>query len=142
MAKQKRHILAFDYECDYRLLGICSHHRDYRLVWSINENLGMHFEKSEDDYVLFKKNIQQSAHPMFEYRNEELFADYYLIRNKHEGKFLIPEKPTIDYFLFVCENEQFEIDPLIQNLKKLNSVLAVYEFDPAVLKSTEHILFD
>ena len=28
----------------------------------------------------------------------------YLIKNKFEGKYLIPEKQDVDYFLFLCEN--------------------------------------
>ena len=142
MAKQKKHTLSFDESPEYQLLGLCSHHRDYRLAWSINEAMDMHFVKSENDFALYKKGEISSLHPMYECRDEEAFAEYFLIKNKHEGHFLIPEKPIIDYFLFICENDQFDPAPFIESLKNLNSVLGVYEFDPALIKSTENIIFD
>ncbi len=142
MIKQKKHTLAFSEVPDYLLLGICSHHRDYRLVWSINEKFNFDFIKCEEDFELYKKGEVYAKFGMYCYKNQEEFESYYIIKNKQNSHFLIPEKPTIDYFLFICENHQFEIDELIEKLKSLSSVLGVYVFEPSDIKSTEMIIFD
>ena len=41
MVKRKKHILTFVEEINFDLIGICSHHSDYRLVWNINQNTGL-----------------------------------------------------------------------------------------------------
>jgi hypothetical protein len=68
--------------------------------------------------------------------------DYYLIKNKSEGKFLIPEKQNIDYFLFLLENYQESLDEFIKKLKTVSSVLAVFNFDPEEINSTENLVFN
>ena len=67
--------------------------------------------------------------------------EYYLIKNKYEGKFLIPEKNQIDYFLFLRENVFFELDDILDNVKKVTSVMAAFIIDTDEAPSAEQILF-
>ncbi|MFT6246612.1 MAG: hypothetical protein ACJAXI_003394, partial [Crocinitomicaceae bacterium] len=131
MAKKKKYTLTIDYEIDFDLIGICSHHNDYRLAWNINEKIGLNLAKCDEDYVLTdKKGEAVSNHSMYSFEDEENRLTYYLIKNKHQGKFLIPEKPSIDYFLFLHDNIAIELDELMNDLKSVPSILGVYEFDP------------
>lgn len=144
MAKQKKHLLEFETEVDFDLIGICSHHNDYRLAWGINSTLGFHLEQSADPFFIThsKKGITvHQSHPMFEYHEEENRVTYFLIKNKEEGKLLIPEKPTVDFFLFIHKNNVVNLDELSDKLRRVTSILAVFLLDPEVLPSTENIIF-
>jgi hypothetical protein len=133
MTKPKKHILAFDQAYDFEMIGICSHHNDYRLAWGLNEKIDIQLIKVEEDYVVSsKKGLKLSNH----------LIEYYLIKNKNQGKFLIPEKPSIDYFLFLFENHVWEVEDLVSELRDIPSVLGVFIFDPEELDSTENLVFN
>lgn len=143
VSKPKKHILSLDQVYDFQMIGICSHHNDYRLAWSLNEKLGIYLEKSEDDYVVSgKKGSPVTHHSKYYYKDSENLIEYYLIKNKSQGKFLIPEKPTIDYFLFLYENHLLDPDDLVDSLRDVPSVLGAYVFDPEEIDSTENIVFN
>lgn len=143
MAKITKHHLDFENEIDYDLIGICSHVGDYRLVWSMNELLNLNLVKSNDDFKMTnKKGVLSSQHPYYFMSHESERYELYLIKNKNEGKFLIPEKQQIDYFLFICNNLIIEIDDWVDQLRTIPSVVAAYAFDTAELSSTEQIIFE
>jgi hypothetical protein len=142
MSKVKRHVLALDQTVDFEMIGICSHHSDYRLVWGLNQQLKLHLAKADDLFVIHsKKGTTQSQHSYYFWSDEENHMEYYLIKNKYEGKFLIPEKNQIDYFLFLRENVFFELDDILDNVKKVTSVMAAFIIDSDEAPSAEQILF-
>jgi hypothetical protein len=143
MKKPKKHILSFEPEYDYEMWGICSHHRDYRLVWNINDKLNLNLEKADEDFhTTDKKGSIQSSHSLYSFTDEESSISYYLIKNKNLSKYLIPEQPTIDYFLFI-QNDVLEASKGInQMLNNIPSVLGVYQFDPEEFDSTEMLVFN
>ena len=142
MSKQKRHLLSLETSVDFELIGICSHHSDYRLVWGLNQELRLQLAKCDDLFAITNKKGQVvSEHSYYFWFDEENLVEFYLIRNKSEGKFLIPERNQIDYFLFVRENTILDLDDMLEQIKKINSVMAAYLFDPEALPSTEQIVF-
>jgi hypothetical protein len=143
VSKPKKYILPNDQVYDFEMIGICSHHNDYRLAWSLNEKLGIHLSKSEEDYLVAgKKGSPASHHSKYFYKDPENLIEFYLIKNKSLGKFLIPEKPTIDYFLFLYENHLLDPDDLVESLRDVSSVLGAYVFEPREIDSTENIIFN
>lgn len=144
MVKQKKHLLEWESETDFDLIGICSHHNDYRLAWGINSVLGFHLEQSSDPFFIThtKKGITvHQSHSMFEYYEEENRVTYFLIKNKEDGKLLIPEKPTIDFFLFIHKSDVVNAHELAEKLRQVNSILAIFKLDAEDLPSTENIIF-
>jgi len=142
MAKKKKYTLELDDDLDFDVVGISSHHSDYRLAWGINQNLGLHLSKCDEPYcVTDKKGAVVSSHSMYEYADDSDRLVYYLIKNKYQGKYLIPEKPGIDFFLFLCDNWAVEIPELVVELKAVPSVLAVFPFEPEELSSAQNIVF-
>jgi hypothetical protein len=124
------------------MIGICSHHNDYRLVWGINDVLELHLSKAHEDFIVVnKKGTFLSQHSLYEYKDEDNLLEYYLIKNKHFGKFLIHEKPSIDYFLFIYGIDYEDLDGISQKLKQLSSVLAIFPLDPMEIESTENLIF-
>ena len=139
MVKRKKHILSFDDDINFDLIGICSHHSDYRLIWNINQNIGLKLVKVDSYQVVHKKENHPTEHSMYEFVDEKNRMSFHMIKNKHEGQFLIPEKPSIDYFLFLCDNYAIEMDDIIQKLKTTNSILGVYQFYPEEIASAQNI---
>ena len=139
MVKRKKHILTFVEEINFDLIGICSHHSDYRLVWNINQNIGLKLVKVDSYQFVHKKESYPTEHSMYEFLDEKNKMSFHMIKNKHDGQFLIPEKPSIDYFLFLCDNNAIELDVLIKKLKTTNSILGVYQFYPEEIASAQNI---
>ena len=143
MAKQRKYTLTLDYEYDYEMIGICSHHVDYRLVWGINEKLKLQLSKAKQDFVVVRKKGQvPSHHSFFEYKDVENLIEYYLIKNKSDGKYLIPEKQDVDYFLFLREISAEDSSDFITKLKTVSSILAIFQFNPEEISSTENLIFN
>ncbi|MBP6459104.1 MAG: IPExxxVDY family protein [Crocinitomicaceae bacterium] len=143
MTKKKiKHTIVLETDYDYDMIGICSHHNDYRIVWGLNELLDIHLEKADDFFVVSSPKGKISEHPFYEFDDEENYMTFFFLKNKHDAKFLIPEQKQIDYFLFILNNNLHSVSTIIQRLKTLPTVLAAYEFDPTEFTSTEHIIFE
>lgn len=143
MSKQKRHVLSLETSVDFELIGICSHHSDYRLAWGINKILDLELTKSEEPFVIqSKKGTIVSQHSFHVFIDEVDHMEWYLIKNKSEGKFLIPEKNQIDYFLILRENVLHDPDELVERIRESNSVMAAYVFEAESIPSAELIIFE
>jgi hypothetical protein len=79
---------------------------------------------------------------MYVYYDEENRVNFLLVKNKEKGKFLIPEKPSIDYFLIIEENESIDTNQLSEKLRDVESILAVFLFDCDTLPSTKNIILE
>ena len=142
MKKNRKHILSLDYDYNYRMIGVCSHHIDYRLVWSINNDLNLSLEKSDEEFIVVnKKGVHLSRHTFYEFRNENTMVNFFLIKNKSETKFLVPEKIEFDYFIFICEDNFDENSDFLEKVKQVGSVLTAVEFNPEEISSTENLVF-
>ncbi len=150
-------LLTLDLEDDYSLVGIHSTEEDYRLAYLLNDNLKIKLTR-------FKHNLDfgnsTAVFPLFEYKDESNYINYYLINNKHlelvdnqykDGLFggdysttsyLIPEKKKVDFFLKIegSNNEDF-IQNLVSDLNKINQIITSYPIDPITLKSKENLIF-
>jgi len=141
--KSKKYTLTLDVEETYRMLGICSHHSDYRLVWGINNELNTNFIKAEKLFQVFgKKGTIVSEHSYYTFFDEENEINYYLIKNKCDNHYLIPEKIEFDYFFFICEDHYDLQKNIITKLRGVGSVLTASELDAKNIKSTENIDFN
>lgn len=137
-----KHLLTLESDYDYDLIGICCHHSDYRLCWSLNEALNLNLKKADEDFAVSnKKGLTVSRHSFYEYLDEVENTEYYLIKNKSEGKYLMPEKQQIDYFLVIRENVSVDIDDLVTQMKTISTILTAVIFDPEELKSADKLIF-
>ncbi len=142
MAKRKKYTLELEPELDFNMIGICSHHSDYRLAWGINQHLGLHLIKCEENFELMNKRGEViSSHSMYIFQDEDDRVDYYLIKNKHQGKYAVPENTSIDFFLFLCNNHIVDPAEIIKQLKEVNSIQGAYAFQPEELNSAENFVF-
>ncbi len=145
MAKVKKYQLELEDSFDFDIIGISSHHNDYRLAWSLNSELELALELSQEPYIVSsnKKGVMtHSEFPMYEFHDEENLLDYYLIKNKASGKFLITERQSIDFFMFICERGMVDMDEFAIKLRGISSILAVFQFEPEDLDSCEKLVFN
>lgn len=150
-------LLTIDLEDDYSLIGIHSTEEDYRLAYLLNSYLKIKLAR-------FKHNLDfknsTAVFPLFEYKDQANYINYYLINNKYtelvdnqhkEGLFggnysttsyLIPEKKKVDFFLKIegCNTEDF-IQNLVNDLNKINQIITSYSIEPITLKSKENLIF-
>lgn len=140
MSKVHKYNLIIEPDFNYDMIGICSHHSDYRLVWGINELLGIGLEKSGDYFIVNtkKSNLQ---FPFYYINDEDKFLELYLVKNRHEGKYLIHENQQIDYFLFMVNNQWYNPDTWLKQLRSHPSILAAFLFDPEEFDSTQNLVF-
>ena len=150
-------ILTIDIEDDYALIAIHSSEEDYRMAYLFNCYLNTKFNRYK--HCLDFEN-STGEFPLFEFKNEAEYLNYYLINNKHiatnqqvslnnlfDGaysttSYLIPERKKVDYFLKIegCCNDEFLTD-LIKAINKIPKVITSYRVDPYELKSKDHLIF-
>lgn len=132
--------LELEEDFDFLMIGICSHIKDYRLCWEINRDFEIALKKEEDLEIISKGESRSFSFNTFE--NEFNQNDIYLIGNKSEMGFLIPEEKNCDYFLIikgpVQEKEEAE---WLSQLNSNKNILTCYKIDPNSLKSKDNLIF-
>lgn len=149
-------LLTLELEDDYLLVGIHSTEEDYRLAYLLNKHL-------KTKLIRFKYHLDfkdsNAEFPLFEYKDENNFMNYYLINNKYsqlvnnqqEGLFegdysaityLIPEKKNVDFFLKIegC-NQQNLVNSVVDKLNNIQQIITSYSIEPNTLKSKDHLIF-
>ena len=130
MGKVKKYELTFDEEQPFEIYGISSAFADYRLTWELNQVLGIHLEKTENSFEVFipkTKSNQQFRY--FFYEDQELLTKFFLVKNKQEQQLLQADRPMIDYFLILKENNSHSTNELQAKLRSINGVVAIFEFN-------------
>ena len=139
--KKKKFTLDSVIDYDYDLIGICSHHSDYRLMWSLNSILNIGLTKEKDLFLVEgPKKVGDMEFPSYYYKDVLDYTFYRVIKNKFGAHTLISEANNIDYFLFVQNgsNKDTELN-LMNKLRECDAVLGVFDLDPAGFNSTQYI---
>jgi hypothetical protein len=143
MSKLKKHTLLLENDIDFELIGVCSPHNDYRIAWGINKLFRIDLAKCDDTFDMYSKKGQLlSQHSYYLYVDREDGTEWYLVKNKCNGAFLIPEKNQIDHFILLRNNVLLDADDVQAQLKNIPSIVASFTFDPASLASAQLIHFE
>jgi hypothetical protein len=136
-----KHKLVFEDDYSFDLIGICSSNADYRLTWGINKELKIALQKDEDLSIFVKKEGDHN-YSFYSFYDEEEHVEYYLVKNlSNNYRKLIPEKDQIDYFMIIKNNYSLEINEIVKSLKRIDSILTAFSFDPNELKSKSNLVF-
>jgi hypothetical protein len=139
--KKKKVKLQISDEINFKLLGISSHENDYRLVWAINHQLGLHFSRVENLTVHQAKLDTDLEFSRFLHTDEDRILTYYLISNRCPDGFLFPEIMKLDYLLQIVGEAGYEnMDMVMKEFKKIDIISAVFLIDPKQLKGIERII--
>ena len=117
----KRNVVKLDVgSVIFTAIGISSHENDYRLSWSINEQLGLAFTHG--------KNVVTGAGKEFScFAHEDDERTLLLISNRCDNGFLLEKHKNIDFILkFNTELNDTETSAWLSDLKKVPLVSAVF----------------
>jgi hypothetical protein len=141
MTKTKKHQLIFEYDTDIEVYGISSAYIDYRLAWELNLKLSIQLEKQSEKLELEDKKTKEiKSFFLYYFFDEENLTKYYLIRNKQENKFMVNDKQYVDYFLCIQDNNSFEGETLLSEMRKINGVVAVFPLESEEFEFTDYFM--
>ncbi len=137
-----KYLLEDEYEYDFLLLGISCHEKDYRLCWALNQTLSLHFKKEDTDLeIFFKKKNKRSLHSLYVFINEDTSNEFYLLKNRSDSGFIIPEQPHADYLLMIKEKYSLDFNSLLLKIRSIPFILMAFEISVEQLKSKENLIF-
>jgi hypothetical protein len=141
--KVKRYLLENDPVETFEFIGICTAQSDFRLAWQLNTRFNIFLEKSNELIeVPIKKTKEFDRYNFYSYHDRQNLISYFLIRNKQEGHILLSEKPSIDYFLIMQENYILEPQDMIDELRKMDSIIAAFAFSSDEFHLSEYLIFE
>ena len=127
------------------------------MAYFLNEKLNIHLHRFKEDLEYKSKNC---SFPPFTFEDESAFTSWSLIANKfvfteevnfHKSNlfqeetkisYLIPEKKRVDYFIKISGlKDDDELSEALNNINKINSIIASYAIDPIDLKSRDNLIF-
>lgn len=132
--------LEVEYQYDFLLFGIVSIEKSHRLVWHINKVYPYQFVRIDDYELEINHKNQSFACYLFTY--EENHLAYYLLANKDENNFLIPELKNFDYLVIVKGAlDFFDEDDFKSTLNELAVIQLAYALEVDKLKSKMNLLY-
>ena len=138
---KKIHKLDEKEDYPFRLAGISSAENDYRLCWSLNQELGLNLVKTGNLEVFHKRLDGKQAFSQFEYNDEETLLHYRLISNRSLNGFLLEEMTNLDYLLQISgDMDTGEFDQLIEKMNGMEGIILAFPIDPLTLKSRKKLL--
>ncbi len=132
--------LNIEEDYDFSIIGISCHAKDYRLCYELNQLFEADFVRTDDIEINIKKSMGKFS--IFEYHNEENYLSYFLISNRSDQGFLIPEYKTIDFFLMLkgAINTKL-IGGMVEKICSSQLILTAYFIEVSTLKSKQNFLF-
>ena len=131
--------IGFDY--DFLLLGIVSQEKAHRLVWFINRELSYHFVH-DGELSMFDEDQSVAAYTKYSFTDEINHLEFFLIENKDESSYLIPELRQVDFFIMIKGALDFlDVKTLISTMKPIEPIQLITEIDHQKLKSKQNLIF-
>ncbi|HNW97183.1 MAG TPA: IPExxxVDY family protein [Bacteroidales bacterium] len=132
-----------NFDNDYTLLGIASHHRDYRLIWALNEKMQLRMSKMDNLKVFNDKKNELQEFSLYYFDEPQTFKSYYFITNLGEQGFLFPEYKQMNFFLLIKGNVTEAIkNEMVKDIYSLGIVLTVHTITLSTIKSINNFFSD
>ena len=110
------------------------------MAWLFNKIHPYNFARIEDYEIEINGNLLVLAQYLF--IDEENHTSYYLIANKIESNFLIPELKNFDFILIIKGAiDFFEEEQLKDTIRKISAVQIIYPIEVNKLKSKNHLIY-
>jgi len=133
MAKQKL-TLDYDFAGEYDIICICSHLKDYKLVWNLNNKFEFNFRKTED--FIYENEGKCNNFSLFYYSDLTENVEYYLINNRKDNDIIFQSLAQVDYLLILKNQESsIKINTIIKNISDIKNVLTVFKAEENKLKT-------
>ena len=135
---KKYHTLDCNHEFSFVVLAINCHSKAYKICWTLNQKLGLNFEKADDHKI--KKELFFTRYESKEKNTNGM----HLIVNRSKKGYMIPSQKRINYFLIIKkENWLAEKYDFLSRLRAINDILLVFELDLEKEKNSDRfIIYD
>ena len=120
------------------VLAISSHSKAYKLCWSLNQILGLNFEKT-DGHKINEELI------FCRYKSERIDGlELNLLLNRSKKGYMIPSQKSVNYFLIINTDSWIFIkDSFLRKLRAINDILLVFELELDKEKNSDRfIIYD
>ena len=139
----KKNKLVIDYEYDFSLLAIVSNAREYKLAWSINQQLHIKLVKERDLHFNF---LNQQNLIVSNYKFATEHTTFRLLKNKsaqeESSAYLIPELSEFDFLIMIQGvGDFFDGIDVEQTLKEIPVIQYISKVNIHQLKSKENLIF-
>ena len=139
---RKVHRLNFQPEYDFFIIGIASHVNDYKLTWSLNQQLGFDLMRVDDLEIVVNKGQVTQRFSRYFFEHEESMISYDLVANLSENGHLVKEHQNIDYFLRINGEIGLEdFNKLLNEIKCIDGVISAFRINPATIRHPEVFVF-
>jgi hypothetical protein len=126
---------------DYRLIGVATSLKEYRLCFHLNQILGCDFMKLEPLVFQPKDRTRHSSFSVFKSIETEDKHTFAVFTNKYQGEFLLTELSNFDYLIQVPANiPDQEMDDIIQAIKGFPEVMMSAEIPVKKLKHKDRLV--
>jgi hypothetical protein len=139
----KKHILQHEYRHTFKVIGISSAQKDYRMCWLINKQLGYDLKRLPDFVYKLPDHDKGQSYSVYHYEEPAMFLHINLMSNKSDEDQLFPQPKNIDYLLlFKQPSEQLNMDELVKAIRKIPQVQAAFLFSRINEKKFSSFFFD
>jgi hypothetical protein len=136
---KKVHKLKIDTRFPFLTIGISCHENDYRLIWAVNAKLNTAFVKIEDFNDCSEAEAEKSFSRYF-FEDADRYLSFYILSNRCDNGYLIPEYRKVDYFLFLKgEMEAGFTEALVAKLKQVDILSTAFVIENRTIRSIKRL---
>ena len=73
------------------------------------------------------------------HENEDDECKFFLVKNKQQASVLFTQNEKLDFFLILRENYKYEPEDLLNELRELNGIVAVFSFTSSDFEFSEYL---
>jgi hypothetical protein len=129
-------------DSDFRLIGIATPLKEYKLCFYLNQILGCDFRKLEPITFEPKDRGRKAEFSVFKADEQETNNAYVVFTNKNAGDFLLPEVSNFDYIMQITGKFTAEsLKKLINSIMQASDVVLTTEIPVKKIKSKERLIF-
>lgn len=139
MAEKK---ITNDPDTDYRLIGIASALKEYKVCYHLNQLLGCDFRKLPALVFEPKDRTRKTEFSVF--KGEDVEKNTFIVfTNKNLGEYLLPEINNFDYIVQVRGKfTDDDIVTLMEGIRKFPEVVMCLEVPLKKIKSRERLSYE
>jgi len=137
---KKKISFVYDLTDEYRIIGICSHLKEYKFCWHLNKVLNCNLVKKED-FLFAGKNSEPENHSIYYFNDHNQHNQIFLLANKSNNSVLLDKVPEADLLMVIKGLfSDKKTEELILSLKKISNVLTVFFVDMSKIKDINTFL--
>jgi hypothetical protein len=140
----KKFKLDFTYEWTGTLIAMVCSWPDYKLAWKLSKELGISLARQEDWEISYPDG-KKNAFLLYQFKNE--YTTFRLLKNKaylvekSNQQLLLPEIKEFDFILLIESDAEIDYETINQQLRGIESIQLLKNFNPETLKSKHNIAF-